>query len=86
MGKDKKEIEFLILLGARIAQIRKERKIKQIELAAYCEIERQNLRRIEAGLTNPTALTLRKIAEGIGVPPSELWNFDTGGKAKTKKS
>jgi transcriptional regulator with XRE-family HTH domain len=71
-SREKDDEIFLQLLGNRIASFRKEKHITQIELGYRCDIERGNMRRIEAGNTNPTALTLKKIAAGLGITLAEL--------------
>ena len=59
----------------RIAQLRKEKKIKQVELAHLCDIEKPNMRRIEAGNTNPTIITLLKISEALSIPLKDILDF-----------
>jgi transcriptional regulator with XRE-family HTH domain len=73
--REKADEIFLQNLGNRIASIRKEKSITQVELSYRCDIEKTNMRRIEAGNTNPTALMLRKIAAGLGIGLSELLDF-----------
>jgi transcriptional regulator with XRE-family HTH domain len=67
---------FLIKLGARISTLRKSQKMKQAELAALCDIETPNLRRIEAGRTNPTALTCLKISQALNIPLKDIFDFE----------
>jgi len=67
---------FLQKLGQRISKLRKERNITQIELSYRCDFDRSNLRRIESGRTNPTSLTLKKIAEGLDVTVNELFKIE----------
>lgn len=74
-AREKADEIFLQNLGNRIASIRKEKSITQVELSYRCDVEKSNMRRIEAGGTNPTALMLRKIAVGLGVSLSELLDF-----------
>ena len=57
-AREKADEIFLQNLGNRIASMRKERRITQVELSYRCDIEKANMRRIEAGNTNPTALML----------------------------
>jgi transcriptional regulator with XRE-family HTH domain len=76
--REKADEIFLQNLGNRIASIRKERSITQVELSYRCDIEKTNMRRIEAGNTNPTALMLRKIAAGLGISLSELLDLKDG--------
>ena len=65
--------EFLVALGSRIKQIRAEKKMSQINLAAKCEFEKASMSRIESGKTNSTILTLKKISNALEVPVSELF-------------
>jgi len=74
-AREKADDIFLQALGNRIASIRKEKHITQVELSYRCDIEKSNMRRIEAGNTNPTALMLRKIAVGLDMSLSELLDF-----------
>jgi transcriptional regulator with XRE-family HTH domain len=73
--REKADDGYLKELGKRIKTIRKEKGIKQVELAYSCDIEKQNMQRIEAGNTNPTVLMLRRIAENLGISLSELLDF-----------
>jgi transcriptional regulator with XRE-family HTH domain len=54
--------QYLQALGKRISVMRKEKRLTQGQLAEICKMEKANLSRIETGKTNPTVLTLRKIA------------------------
>jgi putative transcriptional regulator len=67
--------EYLKQLGDKIRKIRMRKKITQTELANLCEFEKSNLARIEAGGTNPTIKTLKKIADALGVKVSKLIDF-----------
>jgi DNA-binding XRE family transcriptional regulator len=46
--------------------------MRQIELAHKCDLEKGNMYRIEAGKTNPTFLTLLKVAAALGVSVEEI--------------
>lgn len=70
-----KEKMFIATLGKRIVALRKEKEMKQIDLAVKINIEDSALRRIESGRTNPTIKTLLKIAEGLEVQFIELFDF-----------
>jgi len=72
---DKKD--FQARIGTRIKQIRESKKISQSELATMCEFEKSNMNRLEAGNTNPTAYTLYKIAQCLGVSLSEITDVIT---------
>ena len=73
--REKEEAEYLKKLGKRIKSLRKEKAIKQVDLAYSCDIEKQSMSRIEAGNTNPSILLLRKIAEILDIRLSELFDF-----------
>ena len=70
---DKKSFQFAI--GKRIRQLREEKKISQVELAALCNFEKSNMSRLEAGNTNPTAFTLYTISQKLNVEVKELLDF-----------
>jgi transcriptional regulator with XRE-family HTH domain len=74
-AREKADVIFLQALGNRIATIRKEKHLTQIELGLRCDLDRSNMRRLERGDTNPTALTLHKIAQGLAIPIKELMDF-----------
>ncbi len=74
-AREKADEIYLRALGNRIASIRKGKKITQVELSYRCDIEKTNMRRIEAGNTNPTVLMLRKICSGLDISLAELLNF-----------
>lgn len=69
------EKKFLATLGARIKELRLERKISQSELAQQCQFEKASMSRIESGKTNVTILTLRKIAVALGVEMIEFFRL-----------
>lgn len=68
----KSERELLFNLGQKIKRIRLDKDISQIALATEINIEKSNMSRIESGRTNPTFLTLSKIAKALNVELSFL--------------
>ncbi len=68
-------VDLLIKLGNRIVQLRKEKGIRQIDLAINSNIDDGSLRKIESGKTNPTTKTLEKISKGLGVEVKDLFDF-----------
>lgn len=62
---DKKQLQLKI--GERIKLLREERGIAQQDLAAQCNLEKSNLSRLEAGGTNPTIYTLKRLADNLNV-------------------
>ncbi len=67
------EEQYLIEIGRKIREKRKEKRMSQDEVAALCDIEKANLSRIENGKTNSTILTLRKISLVLFNHTSELF-------------
>ena len=74
--REKADDIFLQALGNRIATIRKEKHITQVELSYRCDIEKTNMSRIEAGNTNPTIIMLKKVSAGLGISLTELLDFN----------
>lgn len=64
--------EQRIKLGKRIKELRKEKSITQIDLAAKIGIDRSYLGFIERGERNVSFDVMAKIAEALGVSMNEL--------------
>jgi transcriptional regulator with XRE-family HTH domain len=59
-------------MGLRIYTIRKQRKLKQWELAEMADVHQTAISQIELAKARPRIETLRKIANALGV---ELWSL-----------
>jgi transcriptional regulator with XRE-family HTH domain len=59
-------------LGNRIKEIRKLKGLSQQELAALIDYEKSHMSRLENGGTNPTFLTLMKVASALNISVSVL--------------
>lgn len=70
------------LLGKRIKELRKKKKLTQEALAESADIEIPSLSNIENGKNYPNHETLAKIAQALDVEPYELFVF---GYYKTQK-
>lgn len=70
-----KEKVYLKKLGQNIRRIRRQKGISQIELADQFDADSPTISRIEAGNTNPTIITLKKIADALEVEVSDLVAF-----------
>ena len=66
------EKQYLIKLGNTIRTTRKSKGLTQQNIAALCDSEKANLSRIEAGKTNSTVITLKKIADVLQIPVADL--------------
>jgi transcriptional regulator with XRE-family HTH domain len=66
--------EFLEKLGQRIAELRKERGLTQVEFAEKLGIQRTALTRIETGGTNLTVLTLNSICKNLDIKMNQFFD------------
>lgn len=69
MGSEK---DFISKVGKSIKAQRQAKGMTQLELASECNIEPQNLSRIETGRTTPNLRTLHKLALVLGTTVSDL--------------
>ena len=67
--------EIKKLLGKRIKELRKERKLSQQELANLIEIDQRNLSNIECGITFPSK-SLLQIAGAFEISLKDLFDFE----------
>ncbi|MFA7272523.1 MAG: helix-turn-helix transcriptional regulator [Crocinitomicaceae bacterium] len=73
MAKRKTEIpDFVIELGKRIREIRKEKEMSIEEVAYKAEIDAQNLRKYELGRQEMKVSMLKRISDSMGVNLNEL--------------
>jgi len=66
---------FLLLIGRNIATQRKKHNLSQLDVCAEIKMEKSNLSSIENGRQNVTSLTLKKIADAIGIEVIEFFLF-----------
>jgi len=64
------------LIGLRIKELRKNRRLSQEELAERAETSPNYLSRMERGTENPTLEMLIKISRGLEVQMWELFDFE----------
>ena len=62
----------------RIEELRKQRGIKQEELAAALEVSRQTIGSLENGRYNPSLILAFKLSKYFGVSIEELFNYEEG--------
>ncbi len=65
------------LLGQRLKEIRKNKKITQERLAELIGIDTSSISHIENGKYYPTAENLDKILEILDIKPNELFSFES---------
>ncbi|MCX5717674.1 MAG: helix-turn-helix transcriptional regulator [Nitrospirae bacterium] len=64
------------LLGERIKELRKSRKLSQDRLSEQVDIDPKHLSRIEVGNSYPSLNTLEKIAIALNVEIKEFFEFE----------
>ena len=65
--------------GSKIKEIRLQKQLTQKQLGDKCGMYESQIRKYETGKANPKIETLQKIADALGVPVTELlnYNYDT---------
>ena len=71
-----KDDDFLISLGAKLRQVRKDKGLSQVEVCSKLKMDKTYLSAIENGHQNLSILTLKQILEAMDVDPKELVDFD----------
>lgn len=64
----------------RIAQLRKERRMSQAELAEAVEVTRQTIISLESGRYNASLLLAHKLARYFGLAIEEVFLFEEDGE------
>lgn len=65
------------LLGKRLQEIRKIKKLTQEQVAEFVEIETSSISNIENGKYYPSAENLDKILKILDVAPSDIFTFES---------
>ncbi len=61
--------------GAKLAYIRKSKKLSQMKLAELVDMNFNYIGQIERDEANVTIKTMKNIADALGIEVSELFNF-----------
>ncbi|GAB1857346.1 hypothetical protein MHTCC0001_21820 [Flavobacteriaceae bacterium MHTCC 0001] len=69
---DEEDKIYLKKVGKNIANVRKLRDLTQEEVCTELEMDKPYLSSIENGRQNPTLLTLKKLADAIGVEVADI--------------
>ncbi|OIQ21198.1 helix-turn-helix transcriptional regulator [Lacinutrix sp. MedPE-SW] len=64
--------EYLFTIGQNIAKARRRKKLTQVDVCVELKMDKPYLSSIENGRQNPTLLTLKKLADAIGVEVEEF--------------
>ncbi len=63
-------------IGKRIRDIRIEKSMTQLDIAAACNFEKSTISRIEAGRTNITVKTLYLLSKALGVEMKDFFEIE----------
>lgn len=66
----------LILFSKKLRTLRKKRKLTMEKLAELCDLTPNHIAKLEAAKSNPSFLSISKIAKALNVELKELFNFD----------
>lgn len=69
---DSSDKKYLQLIGNNIRNIREKRGFSQFQLATECDLSKNQIGRIERAEISTTILTLKKIADILGVKVQDL--------------
>ncbi|WP_111308859.1 helix-turn-helix domain-containing protein [Confluentibacter sediminis] len=69
---DEKDKIYLKKIGKNISKLRKAKKLTQEEVCTELDMDKPYLSSIENGRQNPTLLTLKKLADAIGVKANDF--------------
>lgn len=74
----KKDYQLLQLIGANIAQYRKQLGLSQEKMAEKADISRAHLARIEQGMGAASLPLLFSISDALDIPLKDLFDFPAG--------
>lgn len=63
-------------VGSRVSVLRKNAKLTQTDLAEAASLSKDFISRLERGITGVSVENLAAIAQKLGVPLKEVFNFD----------
>jgi len=72
VGRSPSDTRFLVAFGEAVRAERERKGLSQEALGFEAELDRTYVSGIERGVRNPTVVTIRRIAEALGVAPSRL--------------
>jgi transcriptional regulator with XRE-family HTH domain len=76
--------DYCKAFGAHLRKTRLEKGFGMREFALHADVEYSQLSKIERGVSNPTISTVLALAEALGIPHTELFNFKFSIKSRTK--
>ena len=71
-----KQEMILELFAGKVATLRKKKGLSLNQMAARCKLAGPKISLIEKGEVNVTLMTIIELAEGLGVHPKQLLDFE----------
>lgn len=68
-------IEHQIKFGLQLKKLRISKGMSQLDLAAYCNLEKTSISRIENGRTNTTLKTMVILSNALEIKVADLFDF-----------
>lgn len=76
MAHNSNKLKFQYLLGKRLKQLRKEKKMSLRSLSQNCDLDFSDIGKYEKGEVNIQLTTIYELAKGLEVHPKTLFDFD----------
>jgi len=70
--------EILSRFGKKLEEIKERKKLSYRKIATRCNIDHSDIKKYVDGKISPSILTVVELAKGLGVHPTELFDFDFG--------
>lgn len=76
MIKDTNKVNFQLLFGKRIKELRKIRNLSLRELSQRCNLDYSDIAKYERGEVNVQLSTIYELAKGLQISPKEFFDFE----------
>ena len=85
-SEERERERWLAAFGGAVRELRSQIGISQEQFGFRTALDRTYVSGIERGVRNPTLWVLRRVADGLGVAPSELLRMAEEGRMRSRKS
>jgi len=73
--ESKNILDYQQKFGLQLKKIRLSKKMSQLDLASYCNLEKTSISRIENGRTNITLKTMVLLSKSLDVKVADFFDF-----------
>ena len=70
------KVQFQLLFGKRIKELRNMRSLSLRQLAQRCNLDYSDIAKYEKGEVNIQLSTIYELAKGLQIPPRDLFDFN----------